>query len=587
MPAEPAMTGRVAAPRLSDAIPRRYRSVAWFLVGATFAALFIATVGLQLTSQAATAAEAQLAAATSTAANLAGPATAGWPDAIAARQLAAVGLLLDAGQTAAVIDVARAAGLVLALVASLLIFPITRRLGFSAPSAAAATALSAILVGLVQLFSGVDVGVVALAWLALATVITLSPVGSVRWLACVAAAVGVLTVPLAAVGLLVLGGHLVAVSAAGSTLRPLWRQTIAAALLLGAVAVAVFATGDRPLALPALSAYDGPVALPLIAVAGLVVALAWWRLDWLRPVCSAAGALLACGLIPGAGLGTVATLALPVVAVLVVALVDTIPDVLPGPALVGVVCVFGLFAAASTVGVTLGSPRTEAGGSLSSWIAGQLDPAQVVRVDELTAAELVRDGIAADRLRSIADPEAPADAVVVLSERRGAAPSDAGSRSELLARFETGPGRAPAVVYLPGGAQTADVVRDELADRARFGTSLASNPKVSTPPEVVAALRAGDVDPRLMTVIAALTAAHTITVAELLTVAGEPPGSALRTAVITTFDDRSTSDPATAEALGQWLARQLPPYTPTLTPRAGEPIRVSFPAPSPLGLLVG
>lgn len=96
----------------------QHRSAAWFLLGAAAAATFTAVIGLQLTRQPATAAEAQLAAATS-ATHLGGPVPAGWPQSLAARQLAAVELLVDPSQTAALIDATRAAALIFAVAASL------------------------------------------------------------------------------------------------------------------------------------------------------------------------------------------------------------------------------------------------------------------------------------------------------------------------------------------------------------------------------------------------------------------------------------------------------------------------------------
>ena len=131
------------------------------------------------------------------------------------------------------------------------------------------------------------------------------------------------------------------------------------------------------------------------------------------------------------------------------------------------------------------------------------------------------------------------------------------------------------------------MLQAEQDDRARFGAALAANGAVNWTPEALAALRAGRVDPRLMTLLAGLTAAHRFSVSELPAAAGEPPDAPRRTAVITEFDSSSTEDPADVPALRQWLERQLPPYDPRVTAQAGQPIRVGFPAPTPLGLIPG
>jgi hypothetical protein len=306
-------------------------------------------------------------------------------------------------------------------------------------------------------------------------------------------------------------------------------------------------------------------------------------LDWLRPVGSAAAALLACGLVPGTGLGIVATLAAPLIIVLGVGLLDTVRGGLPGPAVLAGVTLIGLVAAAPAVGQS--SWRSPpAGGSLSDWVATHLDASRVVYTDDLTGAQLVRDGFPASRLRSISQP-APTDAIMVLVDRSGSPGPASRTGSVLLARFVDGPGRAVAEVRLPSGVGLDHALRADQADRARFGSALAANPSVSWSPYAAASLRAGRVDPRLMTVLAGLATTHRMTVDDLPAVEAEPPDAPRRTAVITSFDGVAGSNPATTLALGRWTDRQLPPYRPLVEASTGQPIRLSFPAPTPLGLL--
>ncbi len=554
----------------------------WFLLGAAVGAAYLLVVGLLLSRRPATAVEARLAVATSGQADVGTAAASAWPDLVAGHQLAWIGLILDPGRTGAIIDIARATALLLALAAVLLIFPIARRLEFPRALAAAAAAGTAVACGLVLLYGGINSGTLALVWLSAAALLAVSTARYARTAALAAAGVAVVCAPLVAVGVLVLGAHLVAVCAVAPGLSDRTRRLIVAALVSGAAVVAVLATGGRPLAPASAPDFVLPLAVPIIACSAVIIGLAWWRADWLRPVCTAVAALLACGLLPGAGLATAATLAAPVIVLLGIAVLDTIRVETPGLALVAAV---GLLAASPAIGFPSGG-HSGAWTSLSDWMVRELEPGRVVLADELTGAQLVRDGIPASRLRSLSDPSPPAGAIVVLVDRPGEPAADVGLGSPPLARFADGPGHADSEVRL-AEVEPLGALQAELDDRTRFGAALAANDAMRWTPEAVAALRAGRVDPRLMTVLAGLTAAHRITVSQLPTAAGEPPDAPRRTAVITEFDGASTADPANAPALRQWLERQLPPYDPLVTAQAGQPLRVGFPAPTPFGLIPG
>jgi hypothetical protein len=60
-----------------------------------------------------------------------------------------------------------------------------------------------------------------------------------------------------------------------------------------------------------------------VFAAGVVVtALAWWLTPSLRPLSTAAGAVLACAAVPGPHVTTALLLALPVIATLAAAVID-------------------------------------------------------------------------------------------------------------------------------------------------------------------------------------------------------------------------------------------------------------------------
>ena len=219
-----------------------------FLLGAAVGAAYLLVVGLLLSRRPATAVEARLAAATSGQADIGTVAASAWPDQAAAHQLDWIGLILDPGRTGAIIDVARATALLLVLAAALLIFPIARRLEFPRALAAAATAGTAVACGLVLLYAGINAGTVAVAWLSAAALLAVSSARYGRTAALAAGGVGVVCAPLAAVGVLVLGAHLVAVRAVAPGVSDRDRRLIVAALASGAAVVAILATAGRPLA---------------------------------------------------------------------------------------------------------------------------------------------------------------------------------------------------------------------------------------------------------------------------------------------------------------------------------------------------
>lgn len=206
-------------------------------------------------------------------------------------------------------------GLAAAVVAGALLWPIGARLGLRPASRAAATALYASAALLVELYS--PLGVDGRAAMLLAVAACLAVGGPARNAAAVVACgVAVLAAPIAAVGFLVLLGSMVF---AGGVARRLpagvrWALGWAALAAAGVVAL-VGARPGLPLAVP-------PVALGVLTLWTLLVAaLSWQRARWLRPVCAAVAALLACAWLPGPDADAVVLVA-AVVAVLTVVVAE-------------------------------------------------------------------------------------------------------------------------------------------------------------------------------------------------------------------------------------------------------------------------
>ncbi|HEY0637581.1 MAG TPA: hypothetical protein VGD67_08025, partial [Pseudonocardiaceae bacterium] len=225
---------------------------------------------------------------------------------------------------------------------------------------------------------------------------------------------------------------------------------------------------------------------------------------------------------------------------------------------------------------------------LAGWIGDNLDPATVLVVDELTRAQLVRDGVDQGRLRP-AGGERPPEALVVTTTRptRGHPPAPPPGTSVPLATVDRGPGDARAEVRRPVTDLAAtDTARTlDRDDRRRVGGLLAGNPSLTLSDAARAALESGAVDSRLITVLAGFSSAHRLGISEFVTVPAEPSDAPLRGVLITAVDGRPVTEPGAADLARQWLGAQLPPYRPLSVRRAGSALLVRYSLPGPLGLL--
>jgi hypothetical protein len=141
-----------------------------------------------------------------------------------------------------------------------------------------------------------------------------------------------------------------------------------------------------------------------------------------------------------------------------------------------------------------------------------------------------------------------------------------------------GSGGAPAVVC--GALTPASVV--EARVRARLGAQLTTNSALQLQPVAVDTLRSGDVDPRLMLTLAALTSAHSVGVTSFPAVRLDAPGALRRMVVLSSFDGAA---PSSSQLLRTWLAAQQAPFAPASVVANGPDLVLNYPAPSPTGLL--
>ena len=489
-------------------------------------------------------------------------------DHFAAIQFAAVQLVLPDGDP---VDTARWAGLALGALATLLMWPVLRGLGSSVTATVAAVGALGVALPLLALRSTVTTAVVGVVWLSLAAALA---VRNNNRAAGVAALAAVATVPLAAAPLLAMAS---AISLDGSARLPArLRRPVGIVAGLGAVAVVLAATlPGGPFV--ATAGPDIPAAITFagVAVVVVLVVLAGRADDLLRPVFVAAAPLVLVGLMPGPSTAAAALLVTPVVAVAIAIAADQVHTrVVRRP--LRIAMAFALAAVlAVPVSVAAGWP-TPSGGSLVGWITTQTGSGTVVVADALDRAELRAAGFPAARLRTPSDP-ALAGELRLIADRPGATvvPCPPGA---VLAGTPNGSGGAPAVVC---GALTP-ATNVEAKVRARLGTALTTNTALRLDETAATLLRDGNVDPRLMLTLAALTSAHRVGVAAFPAVPLDAPEALRRVVVLSSFDGTA---PASSTLLKTWLAGQQAPFAPAGVTADGPDLVLNYPVPSPTGLL--
>ena len=576
----------------------RARQPAWFLAAALPAAAAHLLAAGEFGRRAATLGEAGTAALASTLVGSDGSRQSiAAVDAVAVHQLAVFDALVGPFRGGTVMDGSRTAMLLAAFLACLTLWPVlVQRLGIRRSAAAAGVLAAGVPTAVLGLHSAVDAGVLAALWLSVAAAVPWSRRGA-RVPGMVAVLLAVTTSALAAVPVLVLLAHLAFTGSLLERWPRVARLAAGVVAALAALAVAFLATGERVLAVAGDGAVPESVVYGVVAVGVALSAAAWWRLRWTRPVASAALVLCACALVPGPSAPTAVVLVVSGLAVLFAALVDDMateaspvhawrPRLVPAAALLGVALT--VVPAVPAVARAVGS-RPASGDELAQWINGHLDPGTVLAADDLARAQVIRDGVAGDRLVPLDTDPLPDDALVIVSARpsRGRQPAVDRSGSVPLATVDAGPGDARTVVRRPVTDVDATRTASELDrdDRARIGSMLATNPSLTLSPAARRHLSAGGVDSRLITVLAGFASTHRLEITEFVAEPAEPPDAPRRTVLITAVDGHPVARPEAADLARRWLGAQLPPYRPLLVRRTDDGLLVRYATPAPLGLL--
>jgi hypothetical protein len=236
---------------------------------------------------------------------------------------------------------------------------------------------------------------------------------------------------------------------------------------------------------------------------------------------------------------------------------------------------------------TAGAARTQA----ATWVASQLSSAEMVGCDPLMCAALRAHGVAASRLLPVTSGAAGSSAVgagvVVASASAGQ------GAPVLLASFGSGASLVEVRTAPPGGSAAYQrAVAADLAARRSAGTQLLHSQRIGVAGPAAGQLQAGEVDTRLLIMLAMLASQHPWRVVGF---ADASPGVPLteapfRQVIITGPDaaDLAASLAMVRAQRGPYQAAQAAIVRlPGQAAQGQMVLRIDFAAPSPLGLLTG
>ncbi len=265
-------------------------------------------------------------------------------------------------------------------------------------------------------------------------------------------------------------------------------------------------------------------------------------------------------------------------------LIIAIPRHTPAPAPAGA----GAGAGTGALGAITNVRRETA-----AWVARQVSPSAIVACDPVMCTALQAQGLAPQNLLTLqpaASDPLGSDVVVATAAVR----SQFGSRlasvyaPTVIASFGSGAARIDVRAVAADGAAAyeAALTSDRLARRAA-GAQLLGNRRITAVPAAARELAGGQVDSRLLIMLAAIAARYPMHIVAF----GAPAPGASPDVPLLTVDVTGTTAQSAAELrqVQTLLRAQLPPYHPlhvqVLAPAGQTTLRIDFGAPSPLGLL--
>jgi hypothetical protein len=229
------------------------------------------------------------------------------------------------------------------------------------------------------------------------------------------------------------------------------------------------------------------------------------------------------------------------------------------------------------------------------WILSQVSRAAIVSCDQQVWQDLLSKGFPSGNVLPLGPgSNDPLGSTVVVAT----APIRAqyGSRLEsvyapiVIASFGSGSARIQILQVFPGGAAGYDAVRQsDLSYRKEAGAQLLTNSQIKVSAEARAQLLSGDVDPRLLQLLAIMAAAHPVSIVDFVNQSpGGGPASLLRSVDLARVD--SAAHMTRAAYLG-WIdglinvqrAEYHPAWVDQVTLLGGQAVlRIGYQAPSPL-----
>lgn len=460
------------------------------------------------------------------------------------------------------------------LVSCLLLWGLARRSGLgSGPAAVAVLAFGAV-PGLVLLHAVSSPASLAVPWLLLAALLA-SDRRRPRWVrvlgaACLVPAV-LLAPDVAMLAVAALAGALAA-GRGGRSWSPT-RRVVAAGLLapvfVGLVLVLPAWDPQPAIATPWAAGQTRSVVLTA-ALLTIGVLAAWVLPRWRPPAAALAVTTLAAVAPPGRFSALV--VCLPVAALLVGALLQrAIADPLVARARPVLAVVGG---AALAVAVLLAAVVLPAGAvddfgaadrqDLVAWLAAEVPAGTPVAAEGLLADDLGRAGVPIG------------DGGLRVTRGEPADPAD------VIARF--GDDGTALVVVDPDRTEPD---ADEQQYRRTLAAALLTNPTTADAGQATGALLSGDVDPRLLTLLAGIAAQYGVGISELPAVPGEV-GTPIRRAVVDSVAGTPLrEDPGLVALVTTWLSAQLPPYAPASVTPQEDGLLISYDYVSDPDALVG
>jgi hypothetical protein len=227
------------------------------------------------------------------------------------------------------------------------------------------------------------------------------------------------------------------------------------------------------------------------------------------------------------------------------------------------------------------TPQAEA----AAWIASQVSGDAIIACDPTTCTALQAQGVSAGRLMPLKagspDPQGAALVMTSASALSQNAPA-------VIASFGSGDSRLYVQPAEPAGAAAyQSALRSDLAARVSAGSQLLRNKQITFTAQDAVALRAGEVDTRVLATLAALSSQQSFTVAGF---ADASPGAAVLYREVTITDGSAVTATAGLTADLALVNAQVQPYLPAHAaishPAAGPvALNIEYTAPSPLGLL--